>query len=193
MVSRWPELVRLCYALTGDRWLAEDLAQTALAGACTAWWRVRRADESALRRRLREEVDLAEISPAPVEVVFRRRRAVRARRLALVSSGAAVIAAAAGVLAVSPGRTLHAPHGRAGGGVFASGTAHGRVWRLAAVNLADPGYRCLPGIVVNGQNGDLLQPGFAPGLALGNVAFWASYPGRPAAGYAFLQPPPAVR
>jgi RNA polymerase sigma-70 factor (sigma-E family) len=45
MVSRWPELVRLGYALTGDRWLAEDLAQTALAGACTAWWRVRRADD----------------------------------------------------------------------------------------------------------------------------------------------------
>lgn len=45
MVSRWPELVRLGYALTGDRWLAEDLAQTALVGACTAWWRVRRADD----------------------------------------------------------------------------------------------------------------------------------------------------
>jgi DNA-directed RNA polymerase specialized sigma24 family protein len=45
MVSHWPELVRLGYALTGDRWLAEDLAQTALASACTAWWRVRRADD----------------------------------------------------------------------------------------------------------------------------------------------------
>ena len=58
--------------------------------------------------------------------------------------GVAVIAAAVGVLAVSPGTTLHAPNGPAGGGVFASGTANGRVWRLAAVNLADPGYRCLP-------------------------------------------------
>jgi RNA polymerase sigma-70 factor (sigma-E family) len=42
MVSCWPELVRLGYALTGDRGLAEDLAQTALA---SAWWRVRRADD----------------------------------------------------------------------------------------------------------------------------------------------------
>ena len=65
MVSRWPELVRLAYGLTGDRWLAEDLAQTALADACTAWWRVRRADDpdayvrkiliNASRRRFRRQ------------------------------------------------------------------------------------------------------------------------------------------
>jgi len=45
MVSRWPDLVRLAYGLTGDRWLADDLAQTALAGACAAWWRVSRAED----------------------------------------------------------------------------------------------------------------------------------------------------
>ena len=44
--SRWPQLVRLGYGLTGDRGLAEDLAQTALASAYASWPRVRRADDS---------------------------------------------------------------------------------------------------------------------------------------------------
>ena len=45
MAGCWPGLVRLGYGLTGDRWLAEDLAQAALASACTAWRRVKRADD----------------------------------------------------------------------------------------------------------------------------------------------------
>lgn len=43
--SRWPQLVRLGYGLTGDRGMAEDLAQTALASAYASWSRVSRADD----------------------------------------------------------------------------------------------------------------------------------------------------
>ena len=45
MTSRWAGPVRLAFGLTGDRWLAEDLAQTALGSAYASWWRVRRADD----------------------------------------------------------------------------------------------------------------------------------------------------
>jgi RNA polymerase sigma-70 factor (sigma-E family) len=43
MLGCWPRLVRLGYALTGDRGLGEDLAQTALAKAYSSWPRVARA------------------------------------------------------------------------------------------------------------------------------------------------------
>ena len=43
--NRWPGLVRLAYGITGDRGLAEDLAQTALANAFASWKRVSRADD----------------------------------------------------------------------------------------------------------------------------------------------------
>src|SRR5690242_19937489 len=99
---------------------------------------VKLTDEAALRRRLHEEVDLAEVGPAPVEAVFRRYRAARVRRLSAIVSGVAVIAAAAGVLAArTPAGPAMAPPGPSGppgfgttpsapahGGVFASGTAN---------------------------------------------------------------------
>lgn len=43
MQGRWQAMVRLAYALTGDRGNAEDLAQTAFARAYASWPRVRRA------------------------------------------------------------------------------------------------------------------------------------------------------
>jgi RNA polymerase sigma-70 factor (sigma-E family) len=43
MHARWPAMVRLAYALTGDSGHAEDVAQTAFARAYASWPRVSRA------------------------------------------------------------------------------------------------------------------------------------------------------
>ena len=43
MHARWPVMVRLAYALTGDSGHAEDVAQTAFARAYASWPRVSRA------------------------------------------------------------------------------------------------------------------------------------------------------
>jgi RNA polymerase sigma-70 factor (sigma-E family) len=40
MHARWPVMVRLAYALTGDRGHAEDVAQTAFARAYASWPRI---------------------------------------------------------------------------------------------------------------------------------------------------------
>ena len=45
MAARWPVLVRTAFLLTGDRFLAEDLAQTALTRVYASWRRVRRAGD----------------------------------------------------------------------------------------------------------------------------------------------------
>jgi RNA polymerase sigma-70 factor (sigma-E family) len=53
MRGRWPAMVRLAYALTGDSGHAEDLAQAAFARAYASWGRVRRAgDPDAYVRRI---------------------------------------------------------------------------------------------------------------------------------------------
>jgi RNA polymerase sigma-70 factor (sigma-E family) len=53
MRGRWPAMVRLAYALTGDPGHAEDVAQAAFARAYASWGRVRRAgDPDAYVRRI---------------------------------------------------------------------------------------------------------------------------------------------
>lgn len=53
MRGRWPAMVRLAYALTGDAGHAEDIAQAAFARAYAAWGRVQRAgDPDAYVRRI---------------------------------------------------------------------------------------------------------------------------------------------
>lgn len=48
----WPRLHRSAYLLTGDRQLAEDLAQTALERTYATWRTVRRGDALAYARRI---------------------------------------------------------------------------------------------------------------------------------------------
>jgi hypothetical protein len=153
-------------------------------------------DESALRLRLHEELDSVDFGPAPVEPVFRRYRATRLRQLATVAGTALAVAAVAAALAAR-GPAQPRPHvtpvgGAAGGGIFASGRIGRQAWRMAAADLAAPGRRCLPGVVFNGQNGDLLLGGIPPGLALGDAGFLAQPLGIPG-GITFLRLRPGMR
>jgi RNA polymerase sigma-70 factor (sigma-E family) len=53
MRGRWPAMVRLAYALTGDLGYAQDVAQSAFARAYASWGRVRRTgDPDAYVRRI---------------------------------------------------------------------------------------------------------------------------------------------
>ncbi|MER7705247.1 SigE family RNA polymerase sigma factor [Kitasatospora sp. NPDC097605] len=45
VTGAWPRLIRTAFLLTGDRYLAEDVVQTALERTYVAWGRVTRADE----------------------------------------------------------------------------------------------------------------------------------------------------
>jgi hypothetical protein len=80
------------------------------------------------------------------------------------------------------------------GGVFAHGTVNGSGWRLAVQDIADPGYRCMPGVTVNGTDADPVFTGSHPPLEppIGNAAFIAPGSGIPGAGFAFVQVPQDV-
>jgi hypothetical protein len=126
-------------------------------------------EERQLRRALHGSLQSVSPPPVPLEAIVRRGRGVRLRR----AGAAAGTLALAGIVAVTglalrgnqpSGVPPAAPAVTAGpDGVFASGTADGRPWRLAVQNIADPGYRCLPAIVLNGTDADPVYP--APGNA----------------------------
>ena len=70
--ASWPRLLRVTYAVTGDRQLAEDALQTAFAQAYAAWGRVSRADDpAAYVRRIAVNAALSQERKA-----FRRRESV---------------------------------------------------------------------------------------------------------------------
>src|SRR5580700_4213928 len=126
-------------------------------------------EERQLRRALHGTLQSLSPPSVPLEAIVRRGRGVRLRR----AGAAAGTLALAGIVAVTglalrgsqlPAVPPAAPAITAGpDGVFASGTADGRPWRLAVQNIADPGYRCLPAVVLNGTDADPVYP--APGNA----------------------------
>lgn len=177
-------------------------------------------DEQTLSRRLHQqlhgELDALPAPAAPDGAVIRRGAARRARRWAATASGlaaAAAVAVAVPLLAghappaarlghtVSSGTTgrashvTHTGHPAAPvltGSTFAAGTAAGRPWRLSVRNIADPGARCLPAIVLNATDGYLPPTGTGVAGGLASLAFLTSVPGQPGTGYAALRVSPDV-
>lgn len=158
-------------------------------------------DEQTIRQRLRAEIGSVEISPAPVISMTQRGRAIRARRRALSAGTAALVVAAvlAARFIAAPGPapnpvTLNAPNPSAPGGVFASGTAEGKPWRLAVRNIAaDPGTPwCLPAVMLNGGNGNVLFGTAQGNPSFGHPAFLRDIPGLPGIGAIVTQVAPEV-
>jgi Sigma-70 region 2 len=138
---------------------------------------------------------------APVDSIIRRSRGIRRRRV-WASAGclglAGVVAAA--ILFGSPVTPASAPAGPAlagpafpvtvpasgvagADGVFARGTADGHTWQLAVQNIADPGYRCIPAVTINGTDANPVYPvpGNGADVTLGDAV--------PGIGFAFVQVP----
>jgi hypothetical protein len=156
-------------------------------------------DERSIRERLHDELGSMEISPVPVIAVTRRGKAIRARRRAAAGGFAAVAVVA--VLAVRAAQgpapaevTVNAPTPGAPGGVFASGTANGKPWRMTVRNIAaDPGTRwCLPAATFNGRDGDVLFKTLPGAQSFGSPALLRDPSGFHGFGAMFTQVAPDV-
>lgn len=152
-----------------------------------------------LRDRLRSELAAVAVSSPPVTEVARQARSIRGRRQAITGAllAAAVVIGAAGyfqAVRATPARmhtvTMNQPDPRAPGGVFASGTADGRPWRLAVRNVGGAGRSCLPAVLLNGRDGDMLFTPRPRSPAIRDPAFLISAPGWPGIGFAFFQVTP---
>jgi hypothetical protein len=155
-------------------------------------------DDQHLRQRLHEDLGALEISPAPVLRVTGRGQGIRVRRRAL-AAGTAILATLAVVAAAqfngpaaAPSVTLNQPNPAAPGGVFASGTADGKQWALSVRNIAAAAgtHWCLPAVMFNGHDGDVLFTVPRGSPTFGNPAFLAYIPGFPGVGAIFTQPGP---
>jgi hypothetical protein len=78
------------------------------------------------------------------------------------------------------------------GTMFAAGTAQGRPWQLSVRNIADPGARCLPAIMLNATDGYLPPTGAGVAGGIASLAFLLAPPGQPDTSYAALRVSPDV-
>jgi hypothetical protein len=145
-----------------------------------------------LRRALQDTLQAVPPPPVPLQAIVRRGRGIRLRRAGAAAAAlglAAIVAVTSVALRVGPS-TAAPPTVSAGqvvpDGVIAHGTAHGHPWRLAAANIADPGYTCLPAIILNGTDADPVYPDPA------TAAVVALGPALPGVGFAFVQVPADV-
>jgi hypothetical protein len=130
-------------------------------------------------------------------------RIIRSRRARVIAVAVLAAAVTAAVLLVpgshratgitAPGRQAVVTSTTAGlgGGVFAGGTADGRQWQLAVQDLADPGFRCVPGVSLDGNDADPLvaEPQPLRQSPIGDPAFVTLGSELPGAGFAFVQVP----
>lgn len=138
-----------------------------------------------LAERIREELSGLPVPPPPTSAIIGRGQAKRSARRWAVAGGLAVLAVAATAAALlqsGPAVPQHAvtmnkPDPAAPGGVFASGTADGKPWRLTVRDVAGLNGRCLPAVMLNGRDGDVLFRPVPPTVV--NPAFVTSPPGFP--------------
>jgi hypothetical protein len=150
------------------------------------------AEDRELRRTLQDTLQAVPPSAMPLEAIIRRGRGIRLRR----AGAAAGALALAGVIAVTSVALRGNPSSAAPptvsagsvapGGVIARGTADGHPWRLAAQDIADPGYACLPAITFNGTDADPVYPDPDTGAVMAPGSSW------PGVGFAFVQLPADV-
>lgn len=173
-------------------------------------------DEQALSRRLHQELGALPAPAAPVGAVIRRGAARRTRRWVATASGLAAVAAVAAAVPLLAGhaqptarlgRDVRAsqavPAGSTGspgqsaapvltGTTFAAGTAAGQPWQLSVRDIADPGARCLPAIMLNATDGYLPPAGAGVAGGIASLAFLTNVPSQPGTGYAALRVSPDV-
>ena len=136
--------------------------------------------------------------PGLLRQISRRGKSVRRWRVGAAVGGLGLAGIAAAIIATMAPTPRNAPEQAfpvtaqttspaQSGGVFASGTSGGHAWRLAVQDIADPGYRCLPAITLNGTDADPVSPD------PGNGADITLGPAAPGIGFAFIQLPADIR